>query len=205
VNKLHFTLHLLEAAYLNFCRSFYYVQKSYGVTLFLSYLLILLELSLLHFALFFDIWALKYNAQGIPIVRNDFVSMKRVREKNRQPEYKNKVSPSKVIEVLQINKKEDFVSLYDELLRVIAEVKKVEKKYQAHFAMTLHILESAALCAKHAIVYEKQNPQTRLLAMWLIKFQLLALTSSAYFDYLAQQFHQKNIGIIVNDLPQIDL
>ena len=71
--------------------------------------------------------------------------------------------------------------------------------------MTLHILESVALFSKHAIEYKKQNPQTVTLSKVMIKFQLLALYSSASFDFLAQQFHKNKIAIIVNDMPKINV
>ena len=197
---MSFTAHLLEAIWLNFRRSFYYAQRSFGATLPLSFLLIFLELFILPFALFFDIWALKYNVEGISIVKDDFVSMALVKEKTSPSTYHK----SHLLSAININTAESFEKIYDDIVNAIERVKAQEKEHQAHFAMSLHILESVALFSKHAIGYTQQNRKTLLLCKVMLNFQLVALYSSGYFDYLAQQFHKRGVGIVVNDLPSIE-
>ena len=192
---MSFTLHLLEAIIINIWRSFYYAKKSFAATLPLSFLLISLEILILPFAFLFDVWAIKYNLEGINIVKNDFVSMQGIADKNRPSQYRNSLSPSKLTPLLKVKRSDSFVLLYKELVAQITEIKKVEQKHQVHLAMTLHILESVALFTKNAMKYIEQNPQTKLLSQVMIHFQLLALSSSAYIDFFAQQFHKRGVGI----------
>ena len=201
---MSFSFHLLEAIYINFLRSFYYAKKSYGLTVPLSLLLIFLELSILPFALLFDIWALKYNIKGIVIVKDDFVSMQNIEDKSLPSIYRHSSLSFQSKECLRINSSNSFEKIYSDLSSSIECIKRVEKDEKAHFSMTLHILESVAFFTKHAIKYQKQNPKTVTLSKVMIKFQLLGLYTSRYFDYFAQQYHKKELGIVVNDLPKIN-
>lgn len=202
-----FTLHLLEAILINFYRSFYYAKRSFLTSLPLSLLLITLEVSILPFAFIFDIWALWFNIQGINIVKNDFVSMQNIFNKEQPPLYTNSLSAkelvTKIKNIMKTCQCTDFQSGFMTLKALINDIENYEKEKEAHFAMTLHILESITYFMQHAIDYEEQNKKTKTLSKVMINFQFLALYSATYFDTIAQKFHKKGIGIIVNDLPKI--
>ena len=101
---------------------------------------------------------------------------------------------SKLLEVGDFGKK-----LYDNILNI-------ESTSSVNFPMCKHMIESVVFIARNGIDYAKQsNNETLNLSQDLVKIHKMALQMSMFVDSNANKFHQNNIGIILNDLPHIQI
>ncbi|MBW2526367.1 MAG: hypothetical protein JRI23_19460 [Deltaproteobacteria bacterium] len=208
-----FEEHLREAIALNTERKPIYGELTDGATAPLSYLLIASEEALLEDARSFDERARPFQAQGIPIVANDFVSMTQVAahdapiphqghwEPQVRDDAREALTPLLAVDPGQF---EEVCALIYEALHALEGL---EGAYDVHLAMTKHMLESAGLAALHAIDYAEQSDgATTTLSADLVAFQLVGPVQDDVgltVDWLVAPFHELGVGIIVNDVPLI--
>ena len=180
-----------------------------------SDLLILTEYLCLPFALGFDRRARRFNEAGIPIVRDDFVSMEGIRDPHDPPTWTNRAGRGE-FEALSAELREykrclkdsanafDFEPVARETGQMLTEVAERETRCEAHFAMVRHMLESIGLAAVNAIRFaELSAGETRSLSRSLLLFEAKGMRTAATLDRRAQEVHALGVGIIVNDLPAI--
>ncbi len=174
--------------------------------------LIVSEMALLPVARLYDLRAIPFIDKGIPIIKNDFVSM----EGNKGFEYPF-IPAFLMTEALE----DDAQAVLDELLSVdkqnmmsiaqasfiaLNKIHQLEEANQVYFPMTKHFLESLGFGALHGIYYQCQSEgETFKLASDFAKLQLLAIKfgKSINLDKRANVLHQQGVGILVNDLPDI--
>ena len=180
-----------------------------------SDLLIGTEYVCLPFALVFDRRGKRFNEAGIPIIRDDFVSMEEIGDPNDPPRYANLAQRSE-FEAVRVELHEyrrcmrdrakalNFEQAARDTARMLAAVVEREARCEAHFAMVRHVLESIGLAAVNAIRFaELSGGRTRRLSRDLLLFQIKGARTAVALDRRAQEVHALGVGIIVNDLPAI--
>ncbi len=210
-----FAGHLEAAIRNNRARRDVYDRLSGGATRSLSNQLIALERLTLPAAHALDLWAKGFQDQGIPVLQDDFVSMRNVRSPFAPPRWRGVSSAqeaSKVETWLADYRKtirnalgdDDFTGIAEASYALLKRLEATETGSQTHWAMSKHLVESLGLAAMNAIDHaEQSHGETTRLSRTFIRFQSLGLLGSASIDRKAQSFHQKGIGIVVNDVPHI--
>lgn len=210
-----FYRHVSEAIQSNKSRrSFYYRQA--GLTAWwTSSILIFSEKLTIPIARRFDRMALPFNERGIPVVEDDFVEMSLVLPKETAPRHQgvpNRISRSEVKSLgksarkasLAALKRGNYAIIQQEIASAIRELEIIEKRYDLHFAMTKHLLESAGIAALHAPVYIRASSgEASNLCRKFVSLQIKAIDRGIFLDRMAQASHRKGAGIIVNDVPDI--
>jgi len=213
---MSFTGHVLEAIKINYQRRKIYSRLTDGKSHSLSNRLIFYEISILPLTFLIDFIAFFYQLFGIPIVKNDFVSLSDLPEPTIPPRFRNSAS-SELIEEIEnllcasvksiymcLNKKDHEKGLL-QIHGMIENIKYREEQNKTLFPMTIHILESIFLIFSNGIEYSKR---CKGCSFWLTKsilqLHFLGLKRSVQkCDVPAQKIHSLNVGIIVNDVPQI--
>ena len=180
-----------------------------------SALLIGTEYVCLPFALVFDRRGKRFNEAGIPIIRDDFVSMEEIGDPNNPPKYTGLAGRGD-FEAVRAELHEykrcmrdsakalDFEQAASDTARMVAAVVEREARCEAHFSMVRHVLESIGLAAVNAIRFaELSGGKTRRLSRDLLLFQIKGARTAVALDRRAQKVHALGVGIIVNDLPAI--
>jgi hypothetical protein len=210
-----FAGHLKAAIQLNRTRRDVYDRLSGGATRSLSNQLIALEQLTLPAAHALDLWASRFQDQGIAVLKDDFVSMQSVRSPFAPPRWRGVASDqeaSKVETWLSDYRKtirsalgdDDFAAIAEASDDLLKRLEATETGCQTHWAMSKHMVESLGLAAMNAIDHaEKSGGETLRFSRKFIRFQSLGLLGSVRIDRKAQIFHQKGIGIVVNDIPHI--
>ncbi len=167
------------------------------------------------FALVFDRRARRFNRIGIPIIRDDFVSMEEIRDPRDPPTYSNRAGRGEFRAVsaeldeykrcLRDSAKTlDFEQAACDTAQMLMAVAEREARCEAHFAMVRHLLESIGLAAVNAIRFaELSTGKTRPLSRSLLLFQAKGMRTAVTLDRWAQEVHALGVGIVVNDLPPI--
>jgi hypothetical protein len=210
-----FAGHLKAAIQLNLTRRDVYDRLSGGASRSLSNQLIALERLSLPAAHMLDLWAKRFQDQGIAVLEDDFVSMRNVRSPFTPPRWHGVASEqeaSKVETWLSDYRKtirsalgdDDFAAIAEASYDLLKRIEAAETGSQTHWAMSKHLVESLGLAAMNAVDHaEKSGGETLRFSRTFIRFQSLGLLGSASIDRKAQTFHQKGIGIVVNDIPHI--
>lgn len=208
--------HLQEAIEINRKRKSIYARMTDGASLALSNRLIFTEKMALLPAMWLELKARPFQKKGIPIIANDFVPMEHLPPPDTPPTYTGVASHELKKEVA--NKVDTFIDLVSPLVKkgklellhdvtyeMLTSIKNLEKQYQCHFAMLIHLLESMGYIAKNCMEYaRKSGGDTKELAEKILQIHLIPIRLSLKaVDFPAQQFHQQGVGIIVNDLPTI--
>lgn len=165
-------------------------------------------------ASYFDRRARYYIERGIPVVKNDFISMASVAPMTTPPQYTQIVSKSakKAVSLglKQFQKtslaqldNNDYLEVTKSLEKALSTIEQREKTEGSHFAMTKHVLESAGLAAFNATQYIAQDNRVNKLCRSLVAIQIKLVRNSLILDSLAQKCHKRGVGIIVNDVPSI--
>lgn len=208
-----FSDHLREAKALNLTRAPLYSDLSGGESESISRQLIFGEnLVIFFWAPWIDARAAKYQQEGINIVCDEFVSMKKAPaqpfalEKN-PPKLETYVKPR--LEALQSQIRtalavQDF-SLISQLLS--AKLRELETE-RAFNCMTRHVLESmlriSNLAPRQALRAQLKNlPSTSHLSASLIEGHLLGLLPSRRLDMQAAPVQAMGVPIICKDVPPI--
>lgn len=210
-----FAQHLKDAIALNRSRRDVYDRLSGGESRALSNRVILLEQLTLPAAHALDLWAKRYQKQGIPVMQEDFVPMQDVRSPFAPPRFRGVASASEAAAVdarldayrktlSQALNRNDFTAIAEASYALLEALEATETETRTHWAMTKHLVESLGLAAMNAIGHaERSGGETQRLSRTLIRFQSLGLMGSVSIDRKAQAFHQRGIGIVVNDVPSI--
>ena len=209
-----FEQHLDEAIALNRARRDYYAQISEGRSRWVSWWLIGSEKFLRRTARRLDQRALPFNAAGIPIMIQDVVSMEDVAPQERLPRYRRQVTRvelrlakevlrSVVEQSASALRKHDYDTVVGATAHALHQIEALESQCQAHFAMSIHLLESVGLAALHSRQYVQQSQEIKPLCRDLVLAQVGALSAGPRLDRLAQAAHEKGAGIIYNDVPPI--
>ena len=211
-----FSKHLTEAIHVNKLRRQYYSIRTNGRSLLLSNLLILLEYLTYPIAYYFDWRGLAYQRRGVPLFTSEFLPMDIVSKKH-SPLYTSSfgLSTRKELNQLIENFKnninsnptlENLKAISQCSMRLIHNIKKVQLKNTVHLSMTLHLAESIYLVASKGILHAKLCNQASIpLSMQLIQIHSIALKSAIKLDQLANRCHQQGVGILVNDLPTLQI
>jgi len=210
-----FYSHLKDAIEINKERKKIYAKNTNNQSTFISNFMILSEQMLLPVAKYFDWKGKKFNAVGIPIVINDFVSMDNIKSVHEEPAYKNSVSEAHLkqltISMREFKKlliasleKYQFEKTCEATENMINTVSSVESLSCSHFSMLKHLLESIGYASVNAVNYSKSScGKTKKLSKQLIMIQANGLTVALKIDLQAQKIQALGEGIIVNDVPVI--
>jgi hypothetical protein len=210
-----FAQHLEEAIQLNRSRRDVYDRLSGGRTRSLSNQLIALEQLTLPFAYVLDRWAARFHARGLPVLKEDFVSMQEVRSPFAPPRWRGVASAPETERIQgwldgyrktlgEALGRNDFIAIAQTSHDLLGRLEEAEKEQQVHWAMTKHLVESLGLAALNALDYaERSGGDTLRLSRTFIRFQALGLLGATSVDRKAQGFHRQGIGILVNDIPEI--
>jgi len=169
---------------------------------------------MLPLAYYLDRQALPFNRQGLTIIVDDFVSMADIKPANTPPVFTGRATKSERAHLLsqlksfqRLARREiaahDYAKIAELTAKQLHDVAAFERQCSAHFAMTIHLLESLGFAALHAVTYLKESPQCATLCRRLVGIQIYLVNSGMLFDRLAQNCHVRGAGIIVNDVPHI--
>lgn len=213
-----FHKHLKEAIKINQARRQYYAQQTKGYSKSLSNRLIFFEKILLPVATQIEKKAEKFNKQGIPIIQEDFISMKQIKPVETPPIYTN-IAPKETAKTIQRHlnnykkkcknalKQNNLQNIIEASQTIFHQIEQIEETHQCHFAMTKHLIESLGYQAIQGKKYNQQSKGTTLkLSKQMIHLHLMGISFLLLsFDKKAQKCHQLGIGIILNDVPTIPL
>ena len=211
----HFETHLRDAIRTNLARRPVYVARAGLRARLLSLLLVLTERLCLPLARHFDRRAAPFNVQGIAVVENDFIDMQQIADADTAPAFSKVAPPAAHRQVKQLVRQykrdgkaalasEDFQRICTLTADTLTAVQALEQQHQAHFAMTIHLLESIGYAALHAPAYiEQSRGEARPLCRSLVAVQLALADGGLLMDKLAQRCHARGAGILVNDVPAI--
>jgi len=210
-----FRLHFIEATEINKIRKIYYAEKTNGKSLRVSNIMIYFEKFLYPIAWYFDKKAEKFNKQGIPIIVDDFVSLRNISLVDTAPKYQNICNLSE-IKILAKNlfilrksvrksvRKFDFITVCKLTAKTIEQIIETEKRLSVHLSMIKHILESVGYASQNAVKYtENSDIKVKKLAAQFINIQMQGTILSPLIDREANKIHSLGFGIIVNDIPDI--
>ena len=210
-----FTHHIKEAISINKRRAEYYAGISNHETKGLSKLFTSFEYCLLPVSNIFDKWAQHYWKKGIPVLKNDFVSMKNIPGKaaplkrtgsldSQGKKFYKQVLKTYQSNVLKASGKKDFIRVQLESIKALSALRKLEHYQNCNLSMSIHFIESIGLAARNADIYgQKFNHESDNFYRAFIISQTLGIRFFSLIDLKAQKFHCRNIGIITNDLPAI--
>jgi hypothetical protein len=188
-----------------------------GKSLNVSRRMIFLEQTALPVVKLIDLWAVKFNNEGIPIIKNDLVSSLDVNPAETAPIYRKKIpkaiSDKLLKDIIYYCKKtlkniwkNDFLEIANQSVILLKRIKSLEKKHCSHLAMSAHFVESIGIGALHSIIYsEISNNRTNKLSRVFLAVQILTLPGCLKTDIEAQKLHSIGCGIVVNDVPHIPL
>jgi hypothetical protein len=87
---------------------------------------------------------------------------------------------------------------------VLGSVRQSERDEKRHYALTVHVVESAGLVALRGAAYaEATDGATAPLTRRLVRGHLLLLPFARALDRAAGPVHARGAGLFVNDLPPI--
>jgi len=206
--KKGFYYHIHEAIQVNLQRKPMYAAMSNEKTNRLSNCMIGFQYFLMPIAKYFDWRASKFQKMQVPILENDFISMKKINA-IEHPVLRQNLAPSTTFDLLlkrikKYKKKAKKSSLLEICNLTDEELSFLEEQEYAHFPMLQHIFESIGFISLNALEYSKKTGgMSEKLSHQLIRLHLLFLKYALRFDKKAQRFFIKNIGIILNDIPTI--
>ena len=209
---LCFRRHIQEAIALNQERLPKYSELSHGSSESISRSLIRYERLTLFFAYLFDWRAGKYQAKGIPVLCDEFVSMSKVPPFQGVIEHPSTpMDPPQPLDTYYIRreikaayKKDNFEGVNHFLTPYL---EKLEKSGPYH-CMMKHVLESILATARLAPGFReaasvKGTPSTETLSWNFIRLQLFSLEKADQLDSRAFPLHLQGIPIICGDVPKI--
>lgn len=212
-----FYRHVREAIQSNRERLPYYAKASGGDSKGLSQKLITYEHLVLPLAAWFDRAAADFNRRGIPVVQADFVSMSGILPPGTPHRHRHRASEAEVRELegwlkdyrgaaQQAMSKRDFEQVAALSVTLLDRIDQLETRSDSHFAMTKHLVESVGFAAVNGVRYHAaSHGEVDDLVARFLRVQALGLTGAVSMDQEAQRLHERGIGILVNDLPEIPL
>lgn len=210
----HFEIHIIDAMRINLGRRRHYVALAGWRAWLLSVLLVASERLCRPLARHFDRKARPFNEAGIGIVADDFIDMALIEPVEKAPRYRGRAPRSAHADVkrqvkhlkrdgLKALASGDYSSICSLVARALENIAALEAQHQAHFAMSVHLLESLGFAALHAPDYIAADASCEPLARQLVAIQLRLCDGGLLMDRLAQHCHQHGAGILVNDVPHI--
>ncbi len=204
--------HMFEAMALNKERKARYMKLSQGESEAVSNKLIWLERKLSLAVPFADAWAAPYQAAGIPILCQDFISMSETPQfQSRNPEGLDSLSnyhrpdvegiKSRLLELYKAKAYLPLAEYADHEIAVLGH----RPRYNCMFR---HILESirrmAALTPIHAQkAVAKNKISSEFLSRTVLKTHIMLLNDFAEIDELAAPLQAKALPILCQDVPYI--
>ncbi|MBH24590.1 MAG: hypothetical protein CMH57_09090 [Myxococcales bacterium] len=210
-----FTLHMREAIALNRARAPLYAERTHGASRWLSRMLVASEIACLPLARYFDHAARPFNAAGVGVVADDFVSMSLAGDPTRPPRYTGRAERRQVKalrrdvatytrDARRLLRQGDFRGVARLTATAIEGVEAHEARCGAHFAMTIHLMESVGRAAANAPRHmDASGGASEGLSRRLVGVQLWCVSSGVPLDRRAQRSHALGVGILVNDVPPI--
>lgn len=210
-----FVKHLADAIVVNRARKPIYAALTDGRSKRLSTALIWFERGSIPLAAWTDWRAKRFNARGIPIVKDDFVSMERIRAPETPPRYRRRASDAELATLRTLVAgyaadlgrtiaASDFDAAAAASHGALLEIERLEEAWQAHLCMSRHFVESIGLCALNAPRYAAASDGATVpLSRLLLSSQRFGLRFVAGFDRMAQEIHALGAGMLLNDVPDI--
>jgi hypothetical protein len=204
--------HIREAMDLNQVRKPLYSKLSNGKSKIVSDKLIWMERKLIVAVPFADAWAAPYQAAGIPILCQDFVSMSETPKfLARNPDGKDSLHNYRRPDVEGI--KDRLLELYKAKAYMLlahfadTQIKELDQKPRYN-CMVKHILESirrmAALTPVHAAKSKALNKvSSEYLSRIVLRSHILLLEDSAEIDAAAAPLQAEALPIVCRDVPYI--
>lgn len=210
----HFEIHIVDAIRTNLNRRKHYAAVAGWRATLLSILLVMSERLCRPLARRFDRKAKPFNDSGIGIVENDFIDMALIEAVEKPPVYSGVASAAARREVkcivkrlkrdgLRSLKAGDYEHICAGTASALQQIEALQARENVHYAMTIHLLESLGFAALHAPGYIAADQQTQPLARQLVAIQLRLCDGGLMMDRLAQGCHQRDAGIMINDVPHI--
>ncbi len=205
-----FSAHLRDAIDLNLARADAYAARTGGRSRPLSWLLVGLERLCLPTARWFEL-----RAEGIPrrqhLLELSFVPMQGLPESGALPF--RRAGPARrqsalALRLLRRLSRQTRAALRDGELgpvvtaceRALAGLEVLERRHDAHLAMSRHLVESVG---RVAMVATRLGLERDRFAQDLLRLHLVGLPLAPRLDARAQRVHQAGVGLLVNDLPEI--
>ncbi len=204
--------HLEEAIALNTARKARYATLTDGRSDALFDRLIWNERALLPVAWVMDAQAAPFNAQGIGVVRDDFISMERVAPFGTpipptMPMSDDAAEHARaVLWQVYLDSGAGLQATVQACAEGLEELSLIEREAELSFVMSRHLIESLGYSALHGLEHnEASGGETEGLVAWLVGLQRLGLVTldPVGIDRQANAFHVDGIGIIANDVPPI--
>jgi len=111
-----------------------------------------------------------------------------------------------IIKDLNQADKHNAVEIVEAVNTALLEIDLYEKEEAIYLPMSKHLIESLGFGALHSLYYRcDSKEETYQLGQDLMVLQAIAVKigNSLSYDKQANEFHQQQIGILVNDLPHI--
>ena len=193
--------HLREAIALNRARRAGYVAVAGARAAWVSRALVAAERSLVPAAITFDRAAAPFVRAGVPVVVADVVPMSEAAPADRPLRYDGSGGAA-AVEAARRRLRTPGVPL----LQLVDDLGDIEARHGAHLAMTIHVLESAALGLAHGERYAAMTygATTGLTRRW-VRGHLALVPAALRLDAAAHGAHRRGAGILVNDVPPIPL
>lgn len=212
-----FAGHVIEAIEVNQARAKFYAQASKGQSESLSKLYTNLEKTILPLAKIFDRWAARLWQKGLPVMKNDFVSMAGLPTPDACPVRMGRMNDQGIKDYRSLLKTfrrnsykaawhYDFVALQIHAISALHQLKALQEIHHCNLTLSIHLIESIGLAARNADQIKQQFKNSKAASSFYRAFiisQILGTRMFANIDLKAQFFHQAGIGIITNDLPRI--
>lgn len=207
--------HLRDAIRLNRSRRAGYVAVAGSRAATVSRLLVAAEVSLLPIAALLDRRARRFVASGISVIVGDLVSMRGAGSPEAPPKWRGVASGrdaarlrfavrTTVSPARRSLKSGSFEDAADHLRDAVRAVVLVEEESGCHWALTVHVLESAASAARNASRWRAMSGgATARLSAQFVCGHLRLVAFAVRLDKLAQPVQAAGAGILVNDLPAI--
>lgn len=209
-----FSQHLLEAIHLNQHRKPVYSRASAGKSKDISNALIALEYSMYLPTRLVDMWAEKYQAQGIPLICREIPSMKTAPslEKSNLPLVSRpQASDFKDLDVFEVRRhlRASLDEGYENLANTTQETINALPELRLN-CLVRHFLESIRAFANEAphhlaLAKSSERKSLRFFLNFIIKGQIDYIFQAHEIDEMAVELQTAGIPILCQDVPHIPI
>ena len=206
-----FRVHITDAIKINLNRLPKHARVSHGLSIPISLLLILFEITILPIALYYDLVSRKWYRVGRKVMVDDFISMKEINQWNHK--IVDEKRPKKFfLNVGAFRMRASLINLliqdkWEEADRYLSYYREnLEEKASHQLFLYKHFLESIHRSLRLTVLWNKEQELERKLKLQrrsFILMQALGLDYCLFLDILAYPLYKKGSGIIRNDIPEI--
>lgn len=207
---LFFTRHVTESIAINQERRPFYREMSQGQSERAFRLLLTLEYLMIPSAYYFDLRALPFQKKGIPLLRDELVSM------NRTPQF----DPARRVPVTRGMPELPWRKYYRDLktagqtkdpgrvVQVTTRIIEEMSDFPEYYPMTRHLIESVHrfawfLPAREDDCLKRGVKSPRQLVFQIIDYHLLGLWYFVLIDRAGERVHREGIPMLTCELPDL--